>query len=76
MKFEILRNVWSELPICIKILNKEWIPTGELRQLEGWCYQTFGNPDANHNWKYIISSGTIYLLRDEDLTLFMLKWKT
>ena len=73
MQFEVIRNVWTEWPICIRISGI--YPGGDISRLEGWCYQTFGNPDDNLSWKNTTRAGTIYLTREEDLTLFMLKWK-
>ena len=72
MQFDVLRNVWKEWPICIRLGGI--YPAGDLQRVVGWCYQTFGNPDDNRNWKYTSRTGTIYLLREEDLTMFIMKW--
>lgn len=74
MQFRVVSNRDGQWPIII-FVGGIW-PAGEMTRISAWCHQTFGNPDDNWNWKDKTKTGEIWLTREEDLTLFMLKWKT
>ncbi len=54
-------------------------PNSELRkEIQNWCYQSYGEPGRRRidkqRWIDFIRLGVIYLSRESDLSLFVLRW--
>ena len=57
--------------------NQEDVDTKEIKK---WCKKNFGNPGydeetGSNRWVDNIKQSEIMLTRDEDLTLFLLRWE-
>lgn len=71
--------LWNDQEL-IHVITFEHADIANLNAVRKWCYETYGSPGLRPEsmytrWRdFSLQIGRVYFAREEDVSLFLLKW--